>query len=299
MTQISHTHVQSLLHKTILLISVSVLFLLPYSTLAGDGHNHGDESFATQSSGMDSFELTPLQMQNLGLKSILVQKHLFYESLSAPAVLKYPSFEATEIQAQGFIPEGYDFATLKRTQKVMLTLDAYPNQSFEGTVIRIDPMMDTKSRLYTFWATLKNPPSQSAGLKGVINVQTGDSEEAIGIPQNALNGEFGNWFVFVKKETHFERRPVLIGHTMGHMVEIAAGLKINEEVVTTGSYQLQYVSGTQNPTDETDKHAHTPEIEEALHKDTDELHTEPHAHPDDAQAHLQEHIGSSFIKSED
>lgn len=272
------------------LILSGILTLTPVVVWSGDGHNHGDEGFATQNTTADSFDLTLIQIQNLGLKSQSIQKHLFFETVTAPAVLKYPSFESKEIQAQGFIQEGAEFGTLTINQKVILTLDAYPNRSFEGTITRIEPLMDSKSRLYTFWATLSNLPRQSSGLKGILTIQTGASEEAIGVPQNAVNGTFGDLFVFVKKDTHFEKRPVLKGHTMGNLVEIAAGLKGTEEVVTTGSYQLQYVSGVETHTEESSTHIHDETKEKDIHLQEDETHpSTPHAHEENEEAHTKEH----------
>lgn len=221
-----------------------ILCILLFATtaIAGDGHNHGDSGFADAVSAT-TFDLTQTQEHNLDLKTAKVKKMTFFETLVAPCVVKKTSLDSNEPLIQAFIMEGVDFSNLEKGQSVTIKLDMYPKKTFAGQVVQIDALMDGRSRLYSFWVRPQNLPSKSLGFKGEVVVKTGIEEQALGIPKEAINGEFGNLFVFAKQGNHIEKLHIATGHKMGDFVEVVGGLKQDEVVVTQGSYQLQYVSG--------------------------------------------------------
>lgn len=218
--------------------------LLASTAFAGDGHNHGDEGFAKAGKVAMRFELSEIQEHNLGLETQKVTEMAFYESLSVPAVVKKMSLDAGAPLVQGFVIEGIDFSEIKPNQTAQIKLDAFANKTFKGRVVSVEPMMDGRSRLYSFWVSPEKMPMRATGLKGSVTVQTGEAETALGLPESALIGDYGDKFVFVKKGSLVERRNVALGHQMGEFFEIVGGVEAGEEVVTQGAYQLQYVSGT-------------------------------------------------------
>lgn len=64
----------------------------------------------------------------------------------------------------------------------------------------------------------------------------------LAIPQKALLGEFGQYFVFLKHGDHFERQEIVTGFENGNQIEVLEGLKEGDEIVINGNYQLQYIS---------------------------------------------------------
>lgn len=63
------------------------------------------------------------------------------------------------------------------------------------------------------------------------------------IPENAILGEMGNYFVFLKEgKEDFHKTPVVIGRKSGNKVEIIEGVHAGEELVVQGNYQLQYMN---------------------------------------------------------
>lgn len=74
-----------------------------------------------------------------------------------------------------------------------------------------------------------------------MDIYYGEEENNISVPKRAVLGDFGNYFVFSNKDSHFERRPVILGHSSGDTVEIVSGLSEGENIVINGNYQLQYI----------------------------------------------------------
>ena len=222
-----------------LILALALPLFFTHASLAGTGHSHGDEAFL-KTEIADHFDLTDYQIQNLQLKTELVKKHNFYETVKMSIVLrKSPDGWA----AQGFMFEGNDILRIKTGQKAFVYIDVMPERTLNAKIVKIDDMLDPKTRLFSAHAEiLSNVPANAQGLKGEMIVQTSFSETALGVPSSAVQGEFGNYFVFTKTGNHFERKPVVIGHSMDNITEITAGLEADETIVTQGSYQLQFVT---------------------------------------------------------
>lgn len=225
-----------------LFLTIFTFALLGAPLLAGPGHDHGEGAFLNAGSS-NSFDLSDYQIANLQLKSEKIKNQKFFETVTMPVVLRRASSGGWT--AQGFMFEGKDILQIKQGQKASIKIDAIEGKKLEGKITSIDTMMDPKTRLFSAHAQVTSAvPANAQGLKGEMTVQTTYTETALGVPVAALQGEFGNYFVFVRKGNHFERRPVAIGHASDSYVEILQGVQAGEELVTLGSYQLQYVTGS-------------------------------------------------------
>ena len=228
--------------KKIILMCITAIFigLLVY---AGPGHDHGDGSFENNSGVWNEIELSEHQIKNLRMNTALVKHHNFYETIRVPMILN--NVYGSQATAQGFLLEGSDIFKVKTGLRVTVKLDIMPDRILSGRISQIDGMIDPRTRLYSIYAAIQTPvPSNGLGLKGEMIVQTTPRNSALGVPIEALQGEFGGYFVFIKCGNRFERRQVVVGHRMGDIIEIKEGLERGEEVVTTGAYQLRFATGT-------------------------------------------------------
>lgn len=233
---------------------------------AGDGHNHGNSAFEGNQYGMKEFSLTETQIHNLRLQTTSVEPFEFYETITIPMVVD--AMHDKNSLAHGFVYEGAEIMKIKKGQDASFVLDVMPEEIFYGKIIRVEEMIDPQSRLYSVYAsTNRDFPSNTHGLKGEMSIKVTPKKKALGIPVSALQGEFGDYFVFVKHNEHFERKDVIIGQKTDGMVEVV-GLNRGDVVVTRGSYQLRYASGKA-----LDDHGETQEEKEHKHTN-DEKHPE-------------------------
>lgn len=77
-------------------IILLALIMMPINVVAGDGHDHGDGSFA-KANFADSFDLSEQAMINLDIKSIEVKKEPFKESITLPCTVKNPPEQTSQI----------------------------------------------------------------------------------------------------------------------------------------------------------------------------------------------------------
>lgn len=81
-----------------------------------------------------------------------------------------------------------DIAQVEQNQTVLISLDAYPGESFRATVTRVYPIKDESTQTFTVEATFIKPPTRLfAGLSGEANIVTNSKDNALVIPRKYLN----------------------------------------------------------------------------------------------------------------
>ncbi len=131
-----------------------------------------------------------------------------------------------------------DYARLAVGQKSILTVDAYPERRFHGTLTRIAPVVDPETR--TALVQIEVPNVQrllKPGMHSRVSIVCDQPHSSSVVPIAALKEEQDERCVFVVcgEPPTVERREVQVGMNDGDIVEITAGLKEGEQVVTLGS----------------------------------------------------------------
>jgi multidrug efflux pump subunit AcrA (membrane-fusion protein) len=80
-----------------------------------------------------------------------------------------------------------DVSRVKPNQRVLVSLSSYPQQTWEGVVERINPIMNERSKLFTIEASfVKSPPALYPNLTAEANIFLNYKEKALTIPTNYL-----------------------------------------------------------------------------------------------------------------
>jgi cobalt-zinc-cadmium efflux system membrane fusion protein len=123
-------------------------------------------------------------------------------------------------------------------------LNAYAGEHFHGTVEYIGQQIDPVARTVTARVRLENPKGLlRLGLFGTCQVSTGSGDRAgakLVVGHESVTEVGGKPVVFVREEDGaFELHEVTLGREALGKVEILAGLREGEEVVTTGVFSLK------------------------------------------------------------
>lgn len=108
------------------------------------------------------------------------------------------------------------------------------------TGLQVDPVTRTVPLVYE----LKNSASVlRIGEAVTLHVETERVEDSLAVPDAALVEEAGRFIVFVQLggET-FDKRDVTLGLRDGNFVQVLAGLKEGERIVTKGAYAIRLAS---------------------------------------------------------
>jgi len=148
------------------------------------------------------------------------------------------------VQLRGQVYDLEVLQSIKAGLAARAVTDFAPGQPVRGRVERTAASLRPGTLSYDVFASFDNPdrlllPNSTARLAIVTATRPG----RVVIPDRALLGQLGDYFVFVRGEERnsFERRPVEVGLRAAGDAEIRSGVRTGEEVVTRGHYQLQFV----------------------------------------------------------
>lgn len=137
----------------------------------------------------------------------------------------------------------------EKQQKIVLRVDAFPGERFQGTITALNPQLDTTSRTLELQATVDNPGGRLLpGMFARVSVLLGEAVPQVTVPATAINrAPYGDSVYVIETikdpagadylgvRQHF----VKVGAARGDQVAILEGLKEGEEVATSGLFKLR------------------------------------------------------------
>jgi RND family efflux transporter MFP subunit len=134
-----------------------------------------------------------------------------------------------------------DIARIQIGQSVEVTVPAFPDDVFRGTISYISDMLHPETRTITVRTEVTNTGLKlKPGMFADLTIELSQNGHAVAVPSDAILDDQGLPFLFVARDSrHFEPRLVTVGASGGGFVEILSGLEVGEEVVTTGNFQLK------------------------------------------------------------
>lgn len=147
--------------------------------------------------------------------------------------------DLSQVYVEGQVFER-DLGKVRVGQPARITVDAYPNETFAGRVTAIRDVLDPQTRTAGVRCEVEN---RSGRLKlemfATLTIPTSESHRALSVPADAVQAINRRQVVFVRQgDLHFEAREVQVSG-QGPEIEILAGLKDGEPVVTKGAFQLK------------------------------------------------------------
>ncbi len=137
------------------------------------------------------------------------------------------------------VPEKY-FSSLKEGLTVYLSVDAWPQKEFEGTLYAIDPKIDPDTRSLSAKALVPNPDKQlRPGMFAFIRLRVGEKENALLVPEEALIPSGNTMMVMKVVAGKAQPVPVKIGVRRGRLAEIVEGLSAGDEIITAGHMKVR------------------------------------------------------------
>jgi membrane fusion protein, multidrug efflux system len=130
--------------------------------------------------------------------------------------------------------------SLKLGQMAEVTLDAFAQETFTGKVIRIAPIVSTKTRVLPVMLEISNPDNRiKAGISGFVRIKS-MKPDATTIPSVAVIKKQQKAMVVCIKDNHAIIREVRTGNlSKAGEIEILDGLQNGDEVVIYGQDSIQ------------------------------------------------------------
>ncbi|MGK9165419.1 efflux RND transporter periplasmic adaptor subunit [Inquilinus limosus] len=158
------------------------------------------------------------------------------------------------------------FSRVTHSQKVEVRTDAFPEEVFQGQVTGIEPVVDAASRMLRVRATIDNPGLKlRPGFFANVRLMLPERPNVVTVPQTAITYSLYGDTVFVirEKKAEGDQPPppaggsavaqaapagpqlvveqvfVRVGQRQGNIAEIVEGVKVGDQVVTSGQLKLQ------------------------------------------------------------
>jgi membrane fusion protein (multidrug efflux system) len=141
-------------------------------------------------------------------------------------------------------------------REIIATVDAFPGETFSGTIAAISSKVDTSSRNVQMRASLSNAGHRlRPGMFAQVEISTGAPERLITLPQTAIVfAPYGNSVFLAEPAKSDGKAPasgglvarqtfVKLGATRGDQVAVTEGVTEGATVVTAGQIKLR--NGTQ------------------------------------------------------
>ncbi|HZE87589.1 MAG TPA: HlyD family efflux transporter periplasmic adaptor subunit [Methylomirabilota bacterium] len=165
-------------------------------------------------------------------------------STSSSPVLVIGDFSMLSIKAQ--VSE-VDIPNVHVGQKATVTLDAFADKTFVGTVTSVDTIGTTSSGVVTYnvYISLVEPPATiQPGMTASVIIQTNRKEDVLQVPTSAIQTTNGTPTVRVLKNGQVTAVPVETGITSDSTTEITSGLSEGDTVVTSIVSQTSATGGS-------------------------------------------------------
>ncbi len=130
---------------------------------------------------------------------------------------------------------------LRAGQHVTVRTDAWPGQTFNGSVTLIGSSLDPATRTIQVRATLPNAQNKlKPQMFTTAMLDETESRRAIFVPESALQDVNGLQAAFVTNDgTHFTARTVKTAAPVSGQVEITEGLQPGDHIAVAGAFMLK------------------------------------------------------------
>ncbi|HEY0505312.1 MAG TPA: efflux RND transporter periplasmic adaptor subunit [Lysobacter sp.] len=146
--------------------------------------------------------------------------------------------DTSRLEATLNVPER-ELVTLKAGLPVLLQVDALPGKTFQGTVDRVAPVVDSGSGTFRVVCAFKGDGILQPGMFGRVKIDYDQRADALVVPRVALLEDDGDPAVFVVTGDKTKRVPVKLGYMDGSWAEVREGVKEGEQVVVAGKTALR------------------------------------------------------------
>ncbi len=160
-------------------------------------------------------------------------------SLAAPTLIVVADLSRLEVEA--YVDET-DIGKIKLGQPATVSVDAFPDRKFTGTVSKIAAGSTIQVGVITYDVTvaIQDPKMQlRPDMSATTTIETGRLHNALLVPavaiQATLNGSFVKVLMVKDGKKQVVKVPVKVGGTDGVNVAILSGLKDGDQIVLAGA----------------------------------------------------------------
>ncbi len=171
---------------------------------------------------------------------VVIEVHAAQGEVITPERELFVIADLSRVWIQGDVYQK-DIARIRVGQNALVTVDAYPGETFTGRVTYVSNVLDANTRTAKVRCEVSNRDGRlKAQMFASVALPVSMPRQALLIPARAVQDIDGVPTVFVRMdEEKFQTRAVRVGAAIGDAVEVVDGLRPGERVVTDGALMLK------------------------------------------------------------
>lgn len=169
----------------------------------------------------------------------LVEKKAVLGELAQPDKMLYAVADLSNVWIETNLYEK-DIAKVRVGAPVLITVAAYPDQTFSGKVTYVSNVMDKESHTIKARVEVSNPGERlKLDMFASASISTAGTNSKLLLPEQAVVLIQGQPTAFVLEDGGYESRAIEIGEKLRGKVVVKSGITAGENVVTAGAYALK------------------------------------------------------------
>lgn len=136
------------------------------------------------------------------------------------------------------VPEKY-LTRLTLGMHAAVTVDAYPGQSFDGVLEKINPVLDIATRTIQAEIIIDNKDHKlRSGMYAKVKLVTQEYKDALAVFKEAVLGKEPKQYVYIVDGQKAVLKEVATGLRQGGYLQVKEGIKAGDKVVIMGQQRL-------------------------------------------------------------
>jgi len=141
-----------------------------------------------------------------------------------------------------------DYSLIKKGTSALIKIDAFPDQTFQGRVTRIRPVIDPLSRTTQVEIVLPNSNQRiKPGMFAKVDLILIKKSKVLIIPFDVVLGETDK-YVFVSQSGKAAKKPIVLGLQQDDNIEVKSGLSAQDRVIVLGERVVKEGSSIEEAT---------------------------------------------------
>ena len=170
---------------------------------------------------------------------IVVEKSVFAGAQIGPGMNLYRIADLSTVWVDGEVFEK-DLGLVREDQPARVTVQAYPGETFRGTVAYVYPTVSVEARTGRVRVELANPGLRlKPGMYAEVELEIPSGGARLVVPRGAIHATGERSWVFLQtSEGTLVAREVTTGLVAGGEIEILAGLEEGDSVVASANFLI-------------------------------------------------------------
>ncbi len=207
----------------------------------GDVVARGQPLVAIQS--LQIAETPPTVEVTSPLNGVVLERNVTVGETVDPTRALFHVGDLSHLLAEAEVYEA-DLATVRLGEFARLRVTPYPDRVFTGRVVRLADAIDPVRRTLRIWIEVRNTADRKLkpDMFAQVNLVVATSGRAVTVPNEAVQTEGPDRFVFVQNGEAFMRQNVVLGERDDRYTAIKSGVIAGDFVVTRGAVELKTVA---------------------------------------------------------